>query len=102
MLSDELRQALLTHGIETSDDEVALRQILERYVPTYTLIRLAPWPARRWKCRYRLLMRDQIYDAQSVAEAYARGLLAVLEGRYQPEPEAEGPVTTQEEAGETS
>ncbi|WP_052891237.1 hypothetical protein [Thermogemmatispora carboxidivorans] len=96
MLPDELRQALLIHGVSACD-EVALRQALETYVPTYTLIRLAPWPARRWKCHYRLLMRDQIYDAQSVAEAYARGLLAVLEGRYQPEPETQQPLTAQDE-----
>nr|BBH94153.1 hypothetical protein KTA_23520 [Thermogemmatispora argillosa] len=96
MLPDELRQALLAHGISACD-EVTLRQTLETYVPTYTLIRLAPWPARRWKCHYRLLMRDQIYDAQSVAEAYARGLLAVLEGRYQPEPEAQQPLVAQDE-----
>ncbi|WP_322480451.1 hypothetical protein [Thermogemmatispora sp.] len=96
MLPDELRQALLAYGISACD-EVTLRQTLETYVPTYTLIRLAPWPARRWKCRYRLLMRDQIYDAQSVAEAYARALLAVLEGRYQAESEAQQPAITQDE-----
>jgi hypothetical protein len=45
------------------------------------LIRLAPWPARRWKCRYRLMMGDSMYDAQSAAEAYAMGLLGVLKTR---------------------
>ena len=33
-----------------------LRQELEARIPTYTLIKLADWPARRWKCHYRLLM----------------------------------------------
>src|SRR5438046_9904900 len=38
------------------------------HVDTYTLIKLAPWPARRWKCRYRLLMGEKMHDAQSAAE----------------------------------
>jgi hypothetical protein len=80
MIPEDLQKALAAHGIERFD-EVALREALEAHVPTYTLIRLAPWPARRWKCRYRLLLRDQIYDAQEAAEAYARALLAALEGR---------------------
>ena len=68
---------LAQHGITTSD-EVALREALEARAETYTLIKLAPWPARRWKCRYRLLIGDTIVDAQSAGEAYALGLLAVL------------------------
>lgn len=68
---------LAQHGI-TTRDEVALREALEARAETYTLIKLAPWPARRWKCRYRLLIGDGIFDAQSAAEAYALGLLAVL------------------------
>lgn len=59
--------------------EVALREALEQRAETYTLIRLAPWPARRWKCHYRLLMGAAMYDAQSVPEAYALGLLALLQ-----------------------
>jgi hypothetical protein len=60
-------------------DEVALREALETHIETYTLFKLAPWPARRWKCHYRLMMRDQMYDGQSVEEVYALALLARLE-----------------------
>ncbi len=77
MLPEELQSRLSKHGITTLD-ETALRQALEAYVETYTLIKLAPWPARRWKCHYRLLLGDKMYDAQSVEEAYALALLAVL------------------------
>ena len=77
MIPEALKSRLARHGI-TAFDEVALRETLEARVETYTLIKLAPWPARRWKCRYRLLMGDTVYDAQSAAEAYALGLLAVL------------------------
>jgi hypothetical protein len=77
MIPETLRQQLAQYGI-TAIDEVALREALEERVETYTLIKLAPWPARRWKCRYRLMMRDHMYDAQSAAEAYALGLLAAL------------------------
>ena len=78
MIADELHQALVKYNI-TSREEVALREALEAHVDTYTLIKLAPWPARRWKCRYRLLMAEKMYDAQSAAEAYAMALLATLE-----------------------
>lgn len=78
MIPEELHRQLARHGI-TSIDEVVLREALEARTETYTLIKLAPWPARRWKCQYRLLIGDKIYDAQSVAEAYAMGLLAILE-----------------------
>jgi hypothetical protein len=77
MIPEPLRQQLAQHGI-TPSSEVALREALEERVETYTLIKLAHWPARRWKCRYRLMMRDSMYDAQSAAEAYALGLLAAL------------------------
>ena len=77
MISETLRQQLAQYGI-TAIDEVALREALEERVETYTLIKLAPWSARRWKCRYRLMMRDHMYDAQSATEAYALGLLAAL------------------------
>jgi hypothetical protein len=79
MLPETIQTRLAEYGI-TDFGEVALREALEAHVPTYTLIRLADWPARRWKCRYRLMMGDGIYDAQSVVEAYARGLLAALTG----------------------
>ncbi len=78
MIPEELHSQLVRQGI-TSIDEVVLREALEARIETYTLIKLAPWPARRWKCQYRLLIGDKIYDAHSAAEAYARGLLAILE-----------------------
>ncbi len=78
MIPSELQQQLAQHGF-TDLSEVALREALEAHAETYTLIKLAPWPARRWKCRYRLMMSDQMYDAQTAAEAYALGLLARLE-----------------------
>ena len=78
MIADELHQALAKYNV-TAGEEVALREALETHVDTYTLIKLAPWPARRWKCRYRLLIGDKMHDAQSPAEAYAMALLATLE-----------------------
>ncbi|GCF06726.1 hypothetical protein [Dictyobacter arantiisoli] len=75
-LSDELRQQLGQQGI-VDFSEVALRQALEQRVATYTLIKLADWPARRWKCHYRLLVKEAVYDAQSVPEAYARAILSL-------------------------
>lgn len=78
-LPEDVQERLIGLGISTID-EAALREALEARVETYTLIRLAPWPARRWKCRYRLLMGEKMYDAQSAAEAYALGLLATFEG----------------------
>ena len=77
MIPVELQAALAQHAI-SDYGEVALREALEAHSQTYTLIKLAPWPARRWKCRYRLMLGDKIYDAQSAAEAYALGLLAAL------------------------
>ena len=78
MLAIDLQERLVRQGI-TNFDEVALREELEKRVTTYTLIRLADWPARRWKCRYRLLMGTSMHDAQSVPEAYALALLALGE-----------------------
>ena len=78
MISDELHVALAQHAI-TAREEVALREALEERVETYTLIKLAPWPSRRWKCRYRLLLGEKIHDAQSVEEAYAMALLSEVE-----------------------
>ena len=82
MISDELHFALAKYGI-TAREEVALREALESRVETYTLIKLAPWPSRRWKCKYRLLLSEKIYDAQSAAEAYALALLATLEHSHE-------------------
>lgn len=78
MLAIALQERLMSQGI-TNFDEVMLREELERRVKTYTLIKLADWPARRWKCRYRLMMGSSMYDAQSVPEAYALALLALSE-----------------------
>jgi len=78
MLPTELQVRLICQGI-TNFDEVMLRQELEKRVTTYTLIKLADWPARRWKCRYRLMMGSSMHDAQSVPEAYALALLALSE-----------------------
>jgi hypothetical protein len=77
MLPEELRTQLAQHGI-SDIGEVALREALEQHVEIYTLIKLAPWPARRWKCHYRLMLGDHFYDAQSATEAYALGLVSVL------------------------
>jgi hypothetical protein len=81
MLPETLQGQLARYGI-TDFGEVALREALEERVSTYTLIRLADWPARRWKCRYRLMMGKGMYDAQSVAEAYALGLLSTFTGSF--------------------
>lgn len=78
MIPDELHTALVKYHI-TATEEVALREALEAHVETYTLIKLAPWPARRWKCTYRLLIGEKMHDAQSAAEAYAMALLSALE-----------------------
>ncbi len=77
MLPEVLQAQLIQAGI-TDFSEVALREVLEARVETYTLIKLAPWASRRWKCRYRLMMGEALYDAQSVAEAYALGIQAAL------------------------
>jgi hypothetical protein len=59
-------------------DEVGLRIELERHLSAYTLYRLTPAAVRRWKCKYRLLFGDTYLDCQTVAEAYARALLASM------------------------
>lgn len=61
--------------------EVALRRELERHVPGFNLFRLTPAAARRWKCRYRVMIEAGYYDGQSVAEAYGRALISVLSAR---------------------
>lgn len=84
-LPPELRSGLQAHGIEHVD-ETALRQTLEQQIPGYTLYRLTPAAAKRWKCRYRLMCDLGYYDGQSAPEAYARTLLAVLEHASAPAP----------------
>ena len=76
-LPDEIRQALLERGVTTLD-EVGLRVELERHLSAYTLYRLTPAAARRWKCKYRLMFGDTYLDSLTVAEAYACALLAIL------------------------
>lgn len=78
MLPESLQSQLAPHDIHDFS-ESALREALEQHVETYTLIKLAPWPARRWKCYYRLMTGTDMYDAQSASEAYALGLLAALQ-----------------------
>ncbi|HEY4384550.1 MAG TPA: hypothetical protein VGN34_08775 [Ktedonobacteraceae bacterium] len=85
MVPEEIRGQLAQRGI-TEYGEVALREALERHAETYTLFKLAPWPARRWKCHYRIMMGSGMYDAQTVAEAYALALLALLSGSPQSTP----------------
>ena len=81
MIPEQLHKQLTQHNI-TARDEVALREALEAHAETYTLIKLSPWPARRWKCQYRLLIGDKMYDAQSAAEAYAMAILDILENSH--------------------
>jgi hypothetical protein len=76
-LSGEVRQALAERGVSATD-EISLRHELERRLPAYTLYRLPPAAAKRWKCRYRLMFGDTYVDCQSVAEAYAMALLAMI------------------------
>ena len=74
---ESVHVALAERGIATVE-EVALRIELERRLPAYTLYRLTPAAARRWKCKYRLMFGDTYLDCQTVSEAYARALLAML------------------------
>ena len=78
MLSEELRERLVACGV-TADQETDLREAMEEQIETYTLFKLAAWPARRWKCHYRLMMRDQMYDGQCIEDVYALALLGRLE-----------------------
>lgn len=78
-LPGEVADALVERGVG-ANDEVALRQELERRVSGYNLYRLTPAAVKRWKCRYRILLDAGYYDGQSAREAYARALLAVIDG----------------------
>ena len=77
-LPAEVAQRLQARGIGARG-EVELRLELERRVPTYTLVRLNPIAARRWKARYRIMLAARYLDCQSATEAYARALLAALD-----------------------
>ncbi len=76
-LPEDVDAALASCGIEVRD-EVGLRLALEEHLQGYTLYRLTPAAARRWKCRYRIMFEATYFDCQTVAEAYARALLASL------------------------
>ncbi len=77
MLKTDLQEQLQLQGI-TARNEIDLRQTLEQHVETYTLFKLAPWPARRWQCHYRLMLKEQMYDGQSIEDVYALAILARL------------------------
>jgi hypothetical protein len=82
MLPEDVLVALRSSGLP--EDEIGLRESLEAHAPGWELFRLTPAAAKRWKCRYRLLMGAGYYDGQTAAEAYARALLALvhpIEGR---------------------
>ena len=66
--------ALLAQQLPT--DEVGLRQALDARVPGWVLYRLTPAAAKRWKCRYRVMIEAGYYDGMTVPEAYARAVLA--------------------------
>lgn len=76
-LPEDVAAALAVRGV-AARDEVALRESLEAHIPGYTLYRLTPPAARRWKCRYRIMFGATYFDCQTVAEAYARALLATF------------------------
>ena len=59
-----------------AEGEIALRRALEARLPGYTVHRLMPAAVRRWHTRYRLMTADAYYDGASMAEVYARALLA--------------------------
>jgi hypothetical protein len=74
-LPGDVVAALAARGLPT-DGESALRRALEARLPGYTVHRLMPAAARRWKTRYRLMAADAFYDGATMAEVYARALLA--------------------------
>ena len=76
-LPDDLIQRLQARGVSALG-EVELRRQLEQRAPSYTLFRLNPIAARKWKARYRIMLAANYFDCQSTAEAYARALLASL------------------------
>ncbi len=77
LISQDLIRQLQDRGI-AARGEVDLRLELERHAPSYTLVRLTPAAARKWKARYRVLLAADMLDAQTVAEAYARAILYTI------------------------
>jgi hypothetical protein len=78
-LPDDVQRALSERGISATE-EVPLRCLLETYASSYNLYRLSPAAARRWKCRYRVLLEAGYCDGMTVAEVYARALLLLMPG----------------------
>lgn len=76
-LPEDVVSQLQAHGV-TTHGEVELRRQLERHAASYTLFRLPPAAMRKWKARYRIMLAANYIDCQSVAECYARALLAAL------------------------
>jgi hypothetical protein len=76
-LPEDVLEALSNRGV-TATGEVALRCLLEIHVSSYNLFRLSPAAARRWKCRYRVLLEAGYCDGMTVAEAYARAVLLLM------------------------
>ncbi len=90
-LPDDVIQSLAAHDIHLTG-EVELRQLLEAHAQTFTLYRLAPAAARKWKARYRIMLGATYLDCQSAAEAYARALVSILDeqSRIEGSPPAAG------------
>lgn len=99
-LPPELAELLAKRGVAETG-EVALRRSLEALVPGYSLYRLTPAAAKRWKCRYRIMLDAGFFDGQSAAEAYARALLAVVSAPAAdvPAPDQQGEEAKDEASG---
>lgn len=76
-LPPDVAARLVAAGV-TDLGEVALRRELERRATSFTLFRLPPAATRKWKARYRIMLAAEYLDCQTVAEAYARAVLATL------------------------
>src|SRR5260221_13088801 len=74
-LADDVALALRTRTI-IAQTETDLRRALERHVTGYTLYPLTPPAARRWNCRYRLMLPLAYFDRQTAPEAYGPALIA--------------------------
>ena len=73
-LPADIGERLAALGIhQTGEGE--LRRLLEAHTSAYTLYRLPPAAARKWKARYRIMLGATYIDCQSVIEAYARAYL---------------------------
>ena len=77
-IPDDVMEALGALGMADTH-EAAVRSALEGVVPGYCLYKLTPAAARRWKCRYRVMIGAGYYDGQTAVEAYARALIDLCE-----------------------